>query len=403
MNIYGGITVNLREVVVVSALRSAIGKFGGAFKNYSAVQLGTDVVKASLDQLNLDPSLVDEVILGNVLSAGLGQNVARQVAMHAGIPKETPAFTVNQVCGSGVKTVMLGAQSIMVGDSDVVVVGGTENMSQAPYLLPDYRYGGRMGDGKIVDSMLKDGLTDAFKDYHMGITAENIVDKYELTREELDELAATSQQRAEAAIKSNRFKEEIVPIHVPQRKGDPIAIKEDEGVRFGVTAESLGKLRPAFKREDGTVTAGNSSSINDAAAVLVLMSKEKAEELGLEVLAKFVTAASCGVDPAIMGTGPIAATEKALDRAGLNVEDLDLIESNEAFAAQALSVSKTLHFDPEITNVNGGAISLGHPIGASGTRIIVTLIHEMIKRDAKHGLATLCIGGGQGNALILER
>ncbi|HJH01403.1 MAG TPA: acetyl-CoA C-acetyltransferase [Aerococcus urinaeequi] len=395
--------MSTKEVVIVSALRSAIGSFGGAFKNYSAVQLGTDVVKESLNRLNLDPSLVDEVILGNVLSAGLGQNVARQVSMNAGIPKEVPSFSVNQVCGSGVKTVMLGAQSIMVGDNDIVVVGGTENMSQSPYVLNDYRWGGRMGDGRAVDTMLKDGLIDAFEGYHMGITAENVAEKYNLSREEQDEFAAKSQQKAEAAIKAGRFEDEIVPISVPQRKGDPIVVTQDEGVRFGSTAEGLAKLRPAFKKDGGTVTAGNSSTINDAAAILVLMSKEKAEELGYEPLATIVSSASCGVDPSIMGTGPISATKKALSKAGLTVEDLDLIESNEAFAAQALSVNKSLGFDPEITNVNGGAISLGHPIGASGARIIVTLIHEMIKRDAKTGLATLCIGGGQGNALIIKR
>lgn len=395
--------MSTKEVVIVSALRSAIGSFGGAFKNYSAVQLGTDVVKESLNRLNLDPSLVDEIILGNVLSAGLGQNVARQVSMNAGIPKEVPSFSVNQVCGSGVKTVMLGAQSIMVGDNDIVVVGGTENMSQSPYVLNDYRWGGRMGDGRAVDTMLKDGLTDAFEGYHMGITAENVAQKYNLSREEQDEFAAKSQQKAEAAIKAGRFEDEIVPISVPQRKGDPIVVTQDEGVRFGSTAEGLAKLRPAFKKDGGTVTAGNSSTINDAAAILVLMSKEKAEELGYEPLATIVSSASCGVDPSIMGTGPISATKKALSKAGLTVEDLDLIESNEAFAAQALSVNKSLGFDPEITNVNGGAISLGHPIGASGARIIVTLIHEMIKRDAKTGLATLCIGGGQGNALIIKR
>lgn len=395
--------MSAKEVVIVSALRSAIGSFGGAFKNYSAVQLGTDVVKESLNRLNLDPSLVDEVILGNVLSAGLGQNVARQVSMNAGIPKEVPSFSVNQVCGSGVKTVMLGAQSIMVGDNDIVVVGGTENMSQSPYVLNDYRWGGRMGDGRAVDTMLKDGLIDAFEGYHMGITAENVAEKYNLSREEQDEFAAKSQQKAEAAIKAGRFEDEIVPISVPQRKGDPIVVTQDEGVRFGSTAEGLAKLRPAFKKDGGTVTAGNSSTINDAAAILVLMSKEKAEELGYEPLATIVSSASCGVDPSIMGTGPISATKKALSKAGLTVEDLDLIESNEAFAAQALSVNKSLGFDPEITNVNGGAISLGHPIGASGARIIVTLIHEMIKRDAKTGLATLCIGGGQGNALIIKR
>lgn len=395
--------MSTKEVVIVSALRSAIGSFGGAFKNYSAVQLGTDVVKESLNRLNLDPSLVDEVILGNVLSAGLGQNVARQVSMNAGIPKEVPSFSVNQVCGSGVKTVMLGAQSIMVGDNDIVVVGGTENMSQSPYVLNDYRWGGRMGDGRAVDTMLKDGLIDAFEGYHMGITAENVAEKYNLSREEQDEFAAKSQQKAEAAIKAGRFEDEIVPISVPQRKGDPIVVTQDEGVRFGSTAEGLAKLRPAFKKDGGTVTAGNSSTINDAAAILVLMSKEKAEELGYEPLATIVSSASCGVDPSIMGTGPISATKKALSKAGLTVENLDLIESNEAFAAQALSVNKSLGFDPEITNVNGGAISLGHPIGASGARIIVTLIHEMIKRDAKTGLATLCIGGGQGNALIIKR
>lgn len=395
--------MSTKEVVIVSALRSALGSFGGAFKNYSAVQLGTDVVKESLNRLNLDPSLVDEVILGNVLSAGLGQNVARQVSMNAGIPKEVPSFSVNQVCGSGVKTVMLGAQSIMVGDNDIVVVGGTENMSQSPYVLNDYRWGGRMGDGRAVDTMLKDGLIDAFEGYHMGITAENVAEKYNLSREEQDEFAAKSQQKAEAAIKAGRFEDEIVPISVPQRKGDPIVVTQDEGVRFGSTAEGLAKLRPAFKKDGGTVTAGNSSTINDAAAILVLMSKEKAEELGYEPLATIVSSASCGVDPSIMGTGPISATKKALSKAGLTVEDLDLIESNEAFAAQALSVNKSLRFDPEITNVNGGAISLGHPIGASGARIIVTLIHEMIKRDAKTGLATLCIGGGQGNALIIKR
>lgn len=395
--------MSTKEVVIVSALRSAIASFGGAFKNYSAVQLGTDVVKESLNRLNLDPSLVDEVILGNVLSAGLGQNVARQVSMNAGIPKEVPSFLVNQVCGSGVKTVMLGAQSIMVGDNDIVVVGGTENMSQSPYVLNDYRWGGRMGDGRAVDTMLKDGLIDAFEGYHMGITAENVAEKYNLSREEQDEFAAKSQQKAEAAIKAGRFEDEIVPISVPQRKGDPIVVTQDEGVRFGSTAEGLAKLRPAFKKDGGTVTAGNSSTINDAAAILVLMSKEKAEELGYEPLATIVSSASCGVDPSIMGTGPISATKKALSKAGLTVEDLDLIESNEAFAAQALSVNKSLGFDPEITNVNGGAISLGHPIGASGARIIVTLIHEMIKRDAKTGLATLCIGGGQGNALIIKR
>lgn len=391
------------EVVVVSAQRSAIGAYNGIFKNYSAVDLGAEVLKKSMEGIKLDPNEIDEVIIGNVLSAGLGQNVARQVSMKAGIPKEVPSYTVNQVCGSGVRTLMLGAQSILLGHSEVVAIGGTENMTQSPYVLPNYRWGGRMGDGKIIDTMLKDGLTDAFGDYHMGITAENIAERYELTREEQDEYALQSQQRAENAINAGKFKEEIVPISVPQRKGDPIIVDQDEGVRFGQTMEALKKLKPAFKRENGTVTAGNSSTINDAAAIIILMSKEKAEKLGLEILATVGSFASCGVDPEIMGTGPIAATKKVLELEGIAVEDLDLIESNEAFAAQALSVSKTLGFNPDITNVNGGAIALGHPIGASGTRIIVTLIHEMIKADAKKGLATLCIGGGQGNAVIINR
>lgn len=391
------------EVVVVSAQRSAIGAYNGIFKNYSAVDLGAEVLKKSMEGIKLDPNEIDEVIIGNVLSAGLGQNVARQVSMKAGIPKEVPSYTVNQVCGSGVRTLMLGAQSILLGHSEVVAIGGTENMTQSPYVLPNYRWGGRMGDGKIIDTMLKDGLTDAFGDYHMGITAENIAERYELTREEQDEYALQSQQRAENAINAGKFKEEIVPISVPQRKGDPIIVDQDEGVRFGQTMEALKKIKPAFKRENGTVTAGNSSTINDAAAIIILMSKEKAEKLGLEILATVGSFASCGVDPEIMGTGPIAATKKVLELEGIAVEDLDLIESNEAFAAQALSVSKTLGFNPDITNVNGGAIALGHPIGASGTRIIVTLIHEMIKADAKKGLATLCIGGGQGNAVIINR
>ncbi|MCZ0717370.1 acetyl-CoA C-acetyltransferase [Aerococcus kribbianus] len=393
----------MNEVVVVSALRSPIGKFGGTFKDYSAVHLGADVVRASLEKLNLDPNEVGEVIIGNVLSAGLGQNVARQVAMEAGIPKEVPSFTVNQVCGSGLKTIMLAAQSIMLGDHDVVIAGGTENMSQAPYIMPDFRWGGRMGNKTVVDTMIKDGLSDAFYDYHMGITAENIVEKYNISRQEQDAFAANSQNKAEAAIKANRFQEEIVPISVPQRKGNPQVINQDEGVRFGVTVESLAKLKPAFKKDGGTVTAANSSTINDAAAILVLMSREKAESLGLDILASITSSASCGVDPLMMGTGPISATQKALAKANLRVEDLDLIESNEAFAAQALCVNKALAFDPKLTNVNGGAISLGHPIGASGSRIIATLIHEMIKRDAKTGLVTLCIGGGQGNAMIFKR
>lgn len=392
----------MSEVVIVSALRTPVGAFGGSLKNVSAVDMGVHLVKTSIERLGLDANQVDEVIIGNVLSAGLGQNVARQISVKAGIPKETGAFTVNKVCGSGLKTVMLAAQSIIAGDNEVVIAGGTENMSQAPYVLPDQRWGSRMGDAKAIDLVLKDGLVDAFEDYHMGITAENVAEKYGFDREAQDELAARSQQNSEAAIKAGKFKEEIVPVSIPQRKGDPIIFDTDEFPRFGSTTESLGKLRPAFKK-DGTVTAGNASGINDGAAILVVMSKEKADELGLEPLATIKSYASAGVDPSIMGTGPIPSTKKALDKAGLNVDDLDLIEANEAFAAQALSVITDLELDIDKVNVNGGAIAIGHPIGASGARILVTLLHEMEKRDAKNGLATLCIGGGQGVSLIVNR
>lgn len=393
----------MKEVVIVSALRSAMGTFGGSLKDVSAVELGAKVLKESYERLDLDPAEIDEVILGNVLSAGLGQNVARQVAMNAGIPKEAPAFTINQVCGSGIKSLMLGAQSIITGDNEVVVVGGTENMSQAPYVLKDQRWGSRMGNTEVVDTMINDGLSDAFYDYHMGVTAENIAEKFDISREEQDEFALQSQQRAEQAIKAGKFEDEIVPIAVPQRKGDPIIVDQDEGPRFGQTIDALERLRPAFVKENGSVTAGNSSTLNDAAAILILMSKEKAEALGLEPLATVVASASAGVDPQIMGTGPIPASKKALEKANLTVDDLDLIESNEAFASEAICVNNELGLNPEIVNVNGGAIALGHPIGASGARIIITLIHEMMKRDAKTGLATLCIGGGQGDALIIKR
>ena len=392
----------MTEVVIVSARRSPIGSFGGAFKNVSAVDLATQVVKESIKDINLDPNEINEVILGNVLSAGLGQNVARQIAIKSGIPKEVPAFTVNKVCGSGLKTVALAAQSILAGDNEVVIAGGTESMSQAPYVLNDQRWGKRMGDGQIVDTVLKDGLVDAFDDIHMGVTAENVAEKFELTREMEDELAVSSQNRAEAAIKAGRFKEEIVPIAVPQRKGDPVMVDTDEFPRFGSTMDSLGKLRPAFAK-DGSVTAGNSSGINDGAAILILMSKEKAETLGLTPLASIVAYASGGVDPKIMGTGPIPATRRVLAKADMSLDDIELIEANEAFAAQALSVIKELELDTDIVNVNGGSIALGHPIGASGARITVTLLHEMVKRDSKTGLATLCIGGGQGIALIVKR
>lgn len=392
----------MTDVVIVSALRTPIGAFGGSLKDVTAVDLGTHLVKASLEKLALDPKLVDEVILGNVLSAGLGQNVARQIAVNAGLPKETAAFTINKVCGSGLKSVMLAAQSIMAGDNEVVIAGGTESMSQAPYVLQNQRWGSRMGDVKALDLILKDGLTDAFEGYHMGITAENIAEKYGFDRQKQDELAAASQQKAEKAVTEGRFKDEIVPFPIPQRRGEPVLMENDEYPKFGTTVDTLGKLRPAFKK-DGTVTAGNASGINDGAAVLVLMSKEKAASLGLEPLATIKSYASAGVDPSIMGTGPIPSTQKALEKAGITVEDLDLIEANEAFAAQALSVVTDLKLDMEKVNVNGGAIALGHPIGASGARILVTLLHEMAKRDAKTGLATLCIGGGQGVSLIVSR
>jgi acetyl-CoA C-acetyltransferase len=392
----------MQEVVIVSAVRTAIGSFGGSFKNVSAVELGTAVVKEAMKRIQLDPGQVDEVIFGNVLQAGLGQNVARQVSIHSGIPQQVPSFTINKVCGSGLKAVQLAAQAIRAGEADVVIAGGTENMSQAPFLLPTTRWGQRMGDGKIIDSMINDGLTDVFNGYHMGITAENIAERFSISREQQDAFAALSQNKAERAIAEGKFKDEIVPIVIPQKKGDPVIVDSDEYPRKGVTAVSLIALKPAFKK-DGTVTAGNASGINDGAAALVVMSKEKAEKLGLKPLAVIRSYASAGVAPEIMGTGPIPATRKALEKAGLGVGDLDLVEANEAFAAQALSVMKELDLNPEIVNVNGGAIALGHPIGASGARILVSLIHEMQKRDAKTGLATLCIGGGQGIAMIVER
>lgn len=393
----------MREVVIVAAQRTPIGALGGAFKDVSAVELGRIVVKGALESIDLDPKMVDELIFGNVLSAGLGQNIARQVAVGAGIPIEKPSVTINKVCGSGLKTVSLAAQSILAGDADVIIAGGTENMSASAFVLPGARWGLRMGDGKVVDAMLKDGLIDAFEDYHMGVTAENIVDKYSLTREEQDALATSSQNKAETAMTSGRFKEEITPVPVPQRKGNPVVVDTDESPRFGTTQERLAKLRPAFKREGGSVTAANSSGINDGAAAIILMTKEKAESLGLESLATIKSYASAGVDPAIMGTGPIPATRIALEKAGLTIDDIDLVEANEAFAAQALCVLKDLDIDMAKVNVNGGAIALGHPIGASGARILVTLLHEMKKRDVKRGLATLCIGGGQGISIVVER
>lgn len=392
----------MREVVIVSAVRTAIGNYGGALASVSPVDLGAIAIKEALKRGGVDPTHVDEVYMGCILQAGHGQGVARQAAIKAGIPVEVPATTINMLCGSGLRTVSLAAQTILAGDNDVVVVGGTENMSMAPYLLPNSRWGMRMGDGKVVDSMINDALTDAFNNYHMGMTAENLAEKYTLSKEEQDEFAALSQNKAEKAIAEGRFKDEIVPVEIPQRKGDPIVFDTDEFPKASMTAEKLGKLRPAFKK-DGSVTAGNASGINDGAAALVVMSKEKADELGLKPLATIVSYANSGVDPSIMGIGPVASSQKALEKAGLKIEDMDLIEANEAFAAQALSVGKELNWDPSKVNVNGGAIALGHPVGASGARILVTLIHEMIKRDSKHGLATLCIGGGMGTALVVKR
>ena len=392
----------MREVVIVSAVRTPIGAYGGSFKDVPAVKLGTVVVKEVLARAGVEPGMVDEVIFGNVLQAGIGQNVARQVSIGAGIPVEVPSMTINKVCGSGLKTVSLAAQAIALGEADIVVAGGTENMSQAPYLVPNARWGQRMGNGTLIDYMVHDGLTDIFNNYHMGITAENIAEQWHITREEQDNFALQSQLKAEKAVKSGRFKDEIVPVVIPQRKGEPIIVDTDEHPRFGTTLEALAKLKPAFKK-DGTVTAGNASGINDGAAAVLLMSKEKADELGIKPLATIVSFASAGVDPTIMGYGPVPASKKALTKANMSIEDIDLVEANEAFAAQSLAVVKDLGLDPEKTNVNGGAIALGHPIGCSGTRILVTLIHEMIKRDAKTGLATLCIGGGQGTSLIVKR
>ena len=392
----------MKEAVIVSAVRTPIGSFGGSLKDVSAVDLGVTVVKGAIERAGLKPEQVDEVILGNVLSGGLGQNMARQVSVKSGIPISSPAFTINKVCGSGLKTIQLAVQAIMLGDADIIVAGGAESMSQAPYVLQQQRWGSRMGDSKVVDTLLRDGLVDAFDDYHMGITAENVAEKYNITREQQDTFAVHSQRKAVAAVKAGRFKEEIVPVLVPQRKGDPIVFDTDEYPRENASLEGMAKLRTAFKK-DGTVTAGNASGINDGAAAVVVTSREKAEELGLEILATIKSYASAGLEPEYMGCGPIYATRKALEKADLKVSDLDLIESNEAFAAQACAVNQELGLNTDIVNVNGGAIALGHPIGASGARIFVTLLHEMQKRDAKRGLATLCIGGGMGTAVIVER
>lgn len=392
----------MKEVVIVSAVRTAIGSFGGSLKDVPAVDLGALVIKEAVNKAGIKPEMVDEVVMGNVLQAGLGQNPARQAMVKAGLPVEVPAMTINKVCGSGLRAVSLACQMILAGDDDIVVAGGMENMSRAPFVLNTARWGQRMGNGQMVDEMINDGLWDAFNQYHMGITAENIAEKWGITREMQDEFSAASQSKAEAAIKSGRFKEEIVPVVIPQRKGDPKVFDTDEFPRFGTTPQTLAKLKPAFKK-DGTVTAGNASGINDCAAALVVMSGEMAKKLGLKPMAKIVSYGTKGLDPSIMGYGPFYATKKALEKANLTVEDMDLIEANEAFAAQSLAVAKDLKFDMNKVNVNGGAIALGHPIGASGARILVSLLHEMEKRDAKKGLATLCIGGGMGTAVIVER
>ena len=392
----------MTQVVIAGAARSAIGSFGGSLAKLSAVDIGAQVVKGLLDKTGLDPAQVDEVILGQVLTAGCGQNPARQTVIRAGLPETVPAMTINKVCGSGLKAVHLAAQAILSGDAEVVIAGGQESMSQSAHVLPGSREGVRMGDWKAVDTMITDGLWDAFNGYHMGITAENVAEKYQTSREEQDSFAATSQQKASAAREAGKFVDEIIPVQIPQRKGDPVIFDQDEYIKPGTQAEKLAGLRPAFKK-DGTVTAGNASGLNDGAAVLLVCTEEKAKALGLEVLATVASHASSGVDPAIMGTGPIPASTRALEKAGWTHEELDLIEANEAFAAQAIGVNKGMGWDTAKVNVNGGAIALGHPIGASGARILVSLLHEMKRQSAKKGLATLCIGGGQGVALCVER
>jgi acetyl-CoA C-acetyltransferase len=391
-----------QTAVIVAAARTPVGSFGGSLASLPATALGATVVKALLERTGLAPEQVDEVIMGQVLTAGVGQNPARQTTIHAGLPHTVPAMTINQVCGSGLRAVHLAMQAVLCGDAEIVIAGGQESMSQSAHVVPGSRDGKRMGEWKMVDTMLADGLVDAFHNYHMGVTAENIAKKYEFSRDLQDAFAADSQQKTEAAQKSGRFDDEVVPVAVPQRKGDPVMFTQDEFPRAGTTADGLGKLRPAFDKE-GTVTAGNASGINDGAAAVVVMSEAKAKELGLTPIARIKAFSTAGVDPAIMGTGPIPASTKCLERAGWTVADLDLIEANEAFAAQAMSVNKDMGWDTDKVNVNGGAIAIGHPIGASGARVLVTLLHEMQKRDAKKGLATLCIGGGQGVALAVER
>ncbi|WLR52217.1 acetyl-CoA C-acetyltransferase [Bacillus tianshenii] len=392
----------MREVVIVSAARTPVGTFGGSLASVSAVDLGVTAAKEAIKRAGIGADMIEEVLVGNILSAGQGQNPARQVAIYSGMPEQTSAMTINKLCGSGLRTVSMGAQFISLGDADVIMAGGIESMSNAPYVMPNARWGQRMGDGKVVDTMIYDALTDKFNNIHMGVTAENIAEQWGFSREEQDEFALASQLKAEKAQKEGRFNDEIVPVEVPQRKGDPVVVDTDQHPKHSMTIEKLAKLKPAFKK-DGTVTAGNASGLNDGAAMVILMAKEKAEELGIKPLATIKSYGSAALDPKIMGYGPVPATKKALEKAGMTIDQIDLIEANEAFAAQSLAVVKDLKLDPNKVNVNGGAIALGHPVGASGTRILVTLLHEMIKRDVKTGLATLCIGGGQGTSLIVER
>lgn len=390
------------NVVIVAAARTAIGNFGGALATLPAHKLGAAVMADIIKRAGIEPGQVDEVILGQVLTAGTGQNPARQAAIEAGLPQAVPCMTVNKVCGSGLKTVQLAAQAIKCGDADIVIAGGQENMSLSPHVVSGSRNGQKMGDWKMQDSMIIDGLWDAFNDYHMGVTAENIAKKYNISRAEQDEFAAASQNKTEAAQNAGKFEDEIVPVEIPQRKGEPIVFSKDEFPKAGVTAEGIAKLRPAFDKS-GTITAANASGLNDGAAAVLVMSNSKAEALGIEPLATIKACASAGVDPAIMGTGPIPASRRCLEKAGWSVDELDRVEANEAFAAQAIAVNRDLGWDTDKVNVNGGAISIGHPIGASGCRVLVTLLHEMKRSDVKKGLATLCIGGGQGIALAVER
>ena len=393
----------MREVVIASAARTPMGSFGGSLKGVATRKLGAIAIKEAINRAGIKPEMVEEVIMGCVLQGGLGQNVARQMTLDAGLPIEVPALTINKVCGSGLRAVELAAQIIKAGDADIVVAGGAENMSATAYAVPSARWGARMNNTGMVDMMVNDGLWDAFNGYHMGITAENVAEQWGLTREQLDEFSVISQNRAEAAIKAGKFVDEIVPVEIPQKKGEPVIFDTDEFPKFGTTIDKVAKLKPAFKK-DGIVTAANASGINDAGCALVVMSKEKADELGIKPLCTIKSYASAGVDPSIMGVGPTPSSQKALEKAGLTIDQIDLVEANEAFAAQSLAVRKDLGLDPEKTNVNGGAIALGHPIGASGARILISLIYEMNRReDAKYGLATLCIGGGMGTALIVEK